>query len=231
MTDVDRNRNASTPGTPPWSTTGTGAGTGAGPTSPDALSGDGTQARGAGGSGGAGLGGAPPAQPPRQPTATERADAMFDQAREAAGEAAERAAAVTGRVASDVIGRIRNDAELTADRGSTRIEDEVVEKIAGIAAREVPGVHDLGGDAARFFASMKQRVGLGEASKGTRGVSARLDGRTARVGVTLVVDYGIKVQPVTEQVRAKVIDAVERMLDLQVTEVNIVVDDVAEPSH
>jgi uncharacterized alkaline shock family protein YloU len=205
VTDLDRNRTASTPGATPWTSTGTGSGTGAGPISP--------------------------APPPRQATAVERADAMFDQARDAAGEAVERAAAVTGRVASDVIGRIRNDAELGADRGSTRIEDEVVEKIAGIAAREVPGVHDLGGDAARFFASMKQRVGLGEGDSGTRGVSAKLDGRTARVGVTLVVDYGIKVQPVTEQVRAKVIEAVERMLDLQVTEVNIVVDDVAEPSR
>jgi uncharacterized alkaline shock family protein YloU len=200
VTDLDRNRTASRSGATPWTTTGTGAG----PISP--------------------------AEPPRQATAAERADAMFDQARDVAGDAMERASAVTGRVASDVIGRIRNDAELTADRGSTRIEDEVVEKIAGIAAREVPGVHDLGGDAARFFASMKQRVGLGEASKGIRGVSARLDGRTARVGVTLVVDYGVKVQPVTEQVRAKVIEAVERMLDLQVTEVNIVVDDVAEPA-
>ena len=171
----------------------------------------------------------PPTQPPLRttPDLSERANELAG----AAGDAVERVAGVTGRVASDVIGRLRNDAELAADRGSTRIEDEVVEKIAGIAAREVPGVHDLGGDAARFFASMKQRVGLGETAKGNRGVSARLDGRTARVGVTLVVDYGVKVQPVTVQVRAKVIEAVERMLDLQVAEVNIVVDDVAEPAH
>jgi uncharacterized alkaline shock family protein YloU len=93
----------------------------------------------------------------------------------------------------------------------------------------VPGVHDLGGDTARFFASVKERVGLGEADKGNRGVSVRLDGQTARVGVTLVVEYGIQVYPVTEQVRATVIDAVESMLGLQIVEVNIVVDDVAPP--
>jgi uncharacterized alkaline shock family protein YloU len=39
----------------------------------------------------------------------------------------------------------------------------------------------------------------------------------------------VRVHPVTEQVRAAVIEAVERMLDLQVTEVNIVVDDVQVP--
>ena len=171
----------------------------------------------------------PPA--PREPAGelagelTERAEAVLERA----GAAVERAAAASGRVASTMVGRLRNDAELAAERGSTRIEDEVVEKIAGIAARGVPGVHDLGGDTARFFASMKDRVGLGDAGRANQGVSARLEGRTARIGVTLMVEYGVRVYPVTEQVRAAVIEAVERMLDLQVTEVNIVVDDVRVP--
>jgi len=163
--------------------------------------------------------------PAAMAAAAERAEVVIDRA----GDAVERATAASGRVATAFVDRLRNDAEVAVDRGSTRIEDEVVEKIAGIAAREVPGVHDLGGDAARFFASMKERVGLGEAGQGTRGVSARLDGRTARIAVTLVVEYGTQVLPVTEKVRAKVIEAVESMLDLQVTEVNIVVDDVQVP--
>lgn len=156
----------------------------------------------------------------------DRSGAVIEQA----GEAIERAAAASGRVASAVVGRLRNDAELAAERGSTRIEDEVVEKIAGIAARSVAGVHDLGGDTARFFASMKERVGLGEVGRANQGVSARLEGRTARIAVTLVVEYGVRVYPITEQVRAAVIEAVERMLDLQVTEVDIVVDDVTMPT-
>jgi uncharacterized alkaline shock family protein YloU len=159
--------------------------------------------------------------------AADRAEAAMDRA----GDAMTAAAAASGRVATAVIDRLRNDAEFLADRGSTRIEDEVVEKIVGIAAREVPGVHDLGGDAARFLASMKERVGLGESEAGNRGVSVRLEGRTARVTVTLVVEYGIQVYPVTELVRAKVIEDVESMLDLQISEVNIVVDDVAPPAR
>jgi uncharacterized alkaline shock family protein YloU len=162
----------------------------------------------------------------------ERAEEVRERAGDAverAGDAVERAAAASGRVASTVVGRLRNDAELAAERGTTRIEDEVVEKIAGIAARAVPGVHDLGGDTARFFASVRDRVGLGEAGKANQGVSARLAGRTAKIGVTLMVEYGVRVHPVTEQVRAAVVEAVERMLDLQVTEVNIVVDDVQVP--
>lgn len=170
-------------------------------------------------------------EPAAVAAAAERAGVMFGQAGDAVQQAAERAAAVSGRVTTQVIDRLRNDAEYAVERGSTRIEDEVVEKIAGIAAREVPGVHDLGGDAARFFASVKERVGLGEGGKGNRGVSARLDGQTARITVTLVVDYGTQVRPVTEKVRVKVIEAVEGMLDLTVAEVNIVVDDVAAPDQ
>ena len=142
-------------------------------------------------------------------------------------DAVERATAVSGRVASAVVERLRNEGSLTADRGATTIADEVVEKIAGIAARGVPGVHDLGGDVARVFAGLKERVGLGDADDDTdRGVSVRLDGEQATVEITLVIEYGQVVRTVTEAVRAEVIAAVERMLSLQVTEVNIRVDDV-----
>ncbi|MEJ3747152.1 Asp23/Gls24 family envelope stress response protein [Actinomycetes bacterium KLBMP 9797] len=145
-------------------------------------------------------------------------------------DAVERAAAASGRVASQVVERFRNNAELSVERGMTKIADEVVEKIAGIAAREVPGVHDLGGDVARFFASFKDRIGLGDAdSDADRGLSVRLEGRTAVVDVTLVIEYGFVVHSVTEKVRAKVIGAIENLLGLDVTEVNILVDDVHVP--
>lgn len=144
-----------------------------------------------------------------------------------AGEAVERAAAASGRVASQVVERLRNNAELAAERGTTTIADEVVEKIAGIAAREVPGVYDLGGDVARFFANVKERIGLGEADDDAdRGMSVRLEGRNAVVNIVLVIEYGFVVHSVTEKVRAKVISSVENLLGLDVTEVNIRVDDV-----
>jgi uncharacterized alkaline shock family protein YloU len=139
-------------------------------------------------------------------------------------------ARVAGRVASTFVDRLRNNAELGTDRGTTTIADEVVEKIAGIATREIPGVHDLGGDVARVFAGLRERIGLGDADDDTdRGIRVRLDGREAAVGITLVVEYGYVVRAVTDKVRANVIGAVENLLDLDVTEVNIRVDDVHVP--
>ncbi|MEW1957808.1 Asp23/Gls24 family envelope stress response protein, partial [Kineococcus sp. NPDC059986] len=38
---------------------------------------------------------------------------------------------------------------LSSDHGATTIADTVVSKIAGIAARDISGVHALGGGAAR----------------------------------------------------------------------------------
>ncbi len=140
--------------------------------------------------------------------------------------AAERAAAATGRIASQVVDRLRNEAELAAERGTTMIADEVVEKIAGIATREVPGVYDLGGDVARIFAAVKERVGLGEAKTENKGVSVTLSGKTAEVNLTIVIEYGYVVYSVTEKVRAKVISAIENLLGLEVTTVDILVDDV-----
>lgn len=149
------------------------------------------------------------------------------QAVQQAGEAIELAGAETSRFASTVVDRLRNNAELTADRGTTTIANEVVEKVAGIAAREVPGVYDLGGDTARVFASIKERIGLGEPeAPSARGVSVRLEGTTASIDVTIVIEFGYVIHSVTEKVRAKVIGSVEYMLGLEVTEVNITVDDV-----
>src|SRR6266542_2658309 len=131
-----------------------------------------------------------------------------------------------GDVAGDVADKVGNEAELAAERGTTTIADEVVEKIAGIATREVPGVYDLGGDVARIFAAVKERVGLGEAKTENKGVSVTLSGKTAEVNLTIVIEYGYVVYSVTEKVRAKVISEIENLLGLDVTTVDILVDDV-----
>ncbi len=114
----------------------------------------------------------------------------------------------------------------TADaRGGTLVSDEVVEKIAGAAARSVPGVADLGGDVARFFNSILDKVGLDEAGDARRGISADVKGTSAVINVVLVIDAGQVVADVTEAVRAAVIEAVEKY-GITVTQVNITVDDI-----
>ncbi|TDC26536.1 Asp23/Gls24 family envelope stress response protein [Micromonospora sp. 15K316] len=112
-----------------------------------------------------------------------------------------------------------------AARGATSVSDEVVEKIAGAAARSVPGVADLGGDVARFFNSVLDKVGMDEVGDARRGVSADVKGTSAVINVVLVIDSGQVVADVTKAVRAAVIEAVEKY-GLTVTQVNVTVDDI-----
>ncbi|WP_117209847.1 Asp23/Gls24 family envelope stress response protein [Allorhizocola rhizosphaerae] len=171
---------------------------------------------------------------PESPTAVEPTPAADVQAnfQQRGREAVERindAAHRAGDAVERAIVRVRNTAALTEERGVTTIADEVVGKIAGIAAREIAGVHDLGGDFARGFAFLTQRIGLGDADGGSesdRGVRVRLEGTTAIIDMTIVIEFGYVVHSVTDAVRVKVIAAVENMLGLEVLEVNIRVDDV-----
>ena len=117
--------------------------------------------------------------------------------------------------------------ELSSQKGQTTIADAVVTKVAGLAAREVPGVHDLGGGTARAVGSVTQRVGLGD--QRTQGVSVDVGQREAAVDLTLVIEYGESIPQVADAVREQVIKRVEGITGLSVTEVNVSVNDLYFP--
>ncbi|ETK35500.1 stress-like protein [Microbispora sp. ATCC PTA-5024] len=116
---------------------------------------------------------------------------------------------------------------LATERGRTVIADEVVAKIGGMAAREIEGVHDFGTGTARAIGALKGRLGAEDGV--TRGIDVEVGERQAAVDIHLVVEYGLAIPDLAEAVRRHVIDAVERMCGLEVTEVNIAVDDVHLP--
>ncbi|MCK2212736.1 Asp23/Gls24 family envelope stress response protein [Actinomadura sp. ATCC 31491] len=118
---------------------------------------------------------------------------------------------------------------LVTDKGTTSIDDGVVAKIAGLAAREVSGVHAMGGGTARALGSVRGLVG-GERSV-AQGVSVEVGERQAAVDLDLVAEYGTAIPDLAAAVRKNVIGAVERMCGLEVTEVNIRVDDVHLPDQ
>ncbi|MGW9044248.1 Asp23/Gls24 family envelope stress response protein [Streptomyces lydicus] len=117
-----------------------------------------------------------------------------------------------------------------ASRGRTTIADGVVEKIAGLAARDVVGVHAMGSGLARTLGAVRERVpGGGRAAIASRGVKAEVGEVQTAVDLEIVVDYGVAIAEVARSVRENVISAVERMTGLEVVEVNIAVSDVKLP--
>lgn len=119
--------------------------------------------------------------------------------------------------------------ELETDRGTTTIADGVVAKVVGLATREVPGVHDLGGAPARALSSVTSRVGVGD--ERTRGVSVEVGKKEAAADLTVVVEYGESIPRVTTEVRENVIRRVEGLCGLKVTEVNVAVNGLHFPGE
>ncbi|MEV7181079.1 Asp23/Gls24 family envelope stress response protein [Kitasatospora sp. NPDC093679] len=119
---------------------------------------------------------------------------------------------------------------LASERGRTALAVGVIEKIAGMAAREISGIHALGSGFTRTFGAVRDRV-PGSKSGAGRGVKAEVGEKQAAIDIALVVEYGVVIPVLAAEVRANVIDAVERMTGLEVVEVNIAVNDVHLPDE
>lgn len=119
---------------------------------------------------------------------------------------------------------------LVTSQGRTSIADGVVAKIAGLAAREVTGVHALGGGAARAIGSLRERIPGGRTNH-SQGVAVEVGEREAAVDISLIAEYGVAIADLAAGVRRNVIGSVERMTGLSVTEVNIDVNDVHLPEE
>jgi len=123
-----------------------------------------------------------------------------------------------------------SNGSLASTQGATTIADTVVSKIAGIAAREVRGVHNLGGGASRAVGALRERI-PGASTNHSQGVSVEVGEKQAAVDIDLIAEYGVAIADLAAGVRRNVIAAVERMTGLEVTEVNIDVNDVYIPSE
>jgi uncharacterized alkaline shock family protein YloU len=122
----------------------------------------------------------------------------------------------------------KENSPLVTEQGRTTIADGVVAKIAGLAARDVVGVHAMGSGLARTFGAVRDRV-PGSAKSATRGVKAEVGEVQTALDLDIVVEYGVSIAEVSRTVRENVISAVERMTGLEVVEVNIAVGDVKLP--
>jgi uncharacterized alkaline shock family protein YloU len=118
---------------------------------------------------------------------------------------------------------------LQSERGRTAISDSVVSQIAGVAAQEVEKVQMGGGATAAVGGFLQSVTGGGSAANYSRGVSVEVGEEEAAIDLTMAVEYGYSVPQLTEAARRNVINKVEGLTGLKVTEVNITVSDVQVP--
>ena len=110
--------------------------------------------------------------------------------------------------------------------GKISVAEAVVTKIAGLATREVAGVHDMGSGAGRAFGALKERIPGSSGPSVTQGVSAEVGETQVALDLDVVIEYGVSIADLGRSIQRNVKNAVERMTGLQVTEVNVSVGDV-----
>ncbi len=106
----------------------------------------------------------------------------------------------------ELVPRLVTRALLQTERGSTRISDTVVARIATEAALDVAGVEFLGGS-----------------------VDISVSGRRVAIGMRLVVEYGASLPALAATVRANAIAHVEALTGLEVERLDISIGDVSDP--
>ena len=124
---------------------------------------------------------------------------------------------------------------LQSDRGTTTIQDGVVSSIAATAVEETDGIDPshggtrLPGDTSPTVGEFVGRISGGAGR--TRGISVQVGEEQAALDLTVNVLYGRPIHQVTDALRQNVINRVENLTGLQVTEVNITVNDVTFPEQ
>lgn len=110
--------------------------------------------------------------------------------------------------------------------GKTTIDDTVVSKVAGIAAREVNGVHSLGNGAARAIGALRDAIGQRDYGQG---VKVEVGEKQVAADVVIVAEYPVSLQQVADGVRSSVARALTQIVGMEVAEVNVTVQDVHIP--
>lgn len=124
----------------------------------------------------------------------------------------------------------QQNSPLKTERGITTIQDGVVAKISGIAAQEVEGIR-MGGGASQAAGGLIESITGGGTGGQTRGVSVEVGEEEAAVDLTMTSEYGKSIPQLSEAVRRNVINRIENLVGLRVTEVNITVSNIFFPQE
>lgn len=100
-------------------------------------------------------------------------------------------------------------------------EDHVIKKIAALSAQEVDGILEMSGG---FFEEMSDRIGSNDNI--TKGVNADVGEKQAAIDISCIVEYGKSIPGMYEQLKQAVKRAISEMTGLELTEINMHVEDV-----
>lgn len=116
----------------------------------------------------------------------------------------------------DIVNKDNNEVKI----GNISIADGVVASIAGIAAIEVEGVSKLTGNISKELVSKLGKKNL------ANGVKVEIVDGVVVADISVEIKYGSAIKKVSEEIQAKVKQAIETMTGLSVGVVNVMVSGI-----
>ncbi|WP_322905270.1 Asp23/Gls24 family envelope stress response protein [Paenibacillus campi] len=110
---------------------------------------------------------------------------------------------------------------LQLDMGTIKIADDVVAKVAGMAALETPGIAAMSGGLSEGFAKRLSGKNV------QKGVTVEVGQLEAAIDLRIIVLYETPIHEVCRMLQQNVREAVETLTGLKVVEVNVKVEGVA----
>lgn len=110
--------------------------------------------------------------------------------------------------------------ERSTDLGVVRISNEAIATIASMAAMEIKGVYKMGGGIGKtLYEALVRRTS-------SKGVKIQMKESEVNLTVYVIVEYGVDIPRIADEVQENVKRAVEKMSGLVLSEVNVVVEGV-----
>ncbi|XVG95498.1 Asp23/Gls24 family envelope stress response protein [Eubacteriales bacterium KG127] len=117
---------------------------------------------------------------------------------------------------------VQKEREIEKKTDTLTFDDYVIEKIAAIAARDIPGVLELKGG----FLSGITEAFAASTDTNTQGVSVEIDEKNVVVDLKAILEYGQSAPKIFSKVKNTIKEKVFEMTGLQVTAVNMKVSDI-----
>ncbi|CAM4295495.1 MULTISPECIES: Asp23/Gls24 family envelope stress response protein [Saccharibacillus] len=111
--------------------------------------------------------------------------------------------------------------QLQLDNGNVQIANDVVAKIAGMAALETPGIAAMSGGLSEGWAKRLSGKNV------QKGVTVEVGQLETAIDLRIIVLYETPIHEVCRMLQQNVREAVENMTGLKVVEVNVKVEGVA----
>ncbi len=112
------------------------------------------------------------------------------------------------------------ETEVKGVNGTITFANEVVATIAGVTAMDIPGIAGMSGGFKDGFAELLGRKNL------TKGVKVVIADNSVTVDFQIIVEYGVRVPEVAENMQRAVADAIITMTGLSIKAINIAIQGV-----